>query len=92
MTWRDEVRTCDCGDKFNPKREAQAYCSKRCSNAATQRRKRSGDTARAPTLIARSGDTAATPNPPAFSDRSTMVWATTDGTEDRFRVLSKAMT
>ena len=27
-------RVCACGEKFLPKREAQAYCTKRCANAA----------------------------------------------------------
>ena len=75
MTWRDEVRRCACGESFSPKREAQAYCTKRCANAATQRRKRSGDMGLAPSLVARSGDTAATPHPEAFSDGSTVVWS-----------------
>ena len=47
--WRNEVRTCGCGGRFAPKREAQAYCSKRCANSATQRRKRSGDMTLPPT-------------------------------------------
>ena len=64
--------------QFSPKREAQAYCTKRCANAATQRRKRSGDIGLAPSLIARGGDTAATPHPEAFSDGSTAVWPTRD--------------
>jgi len=48
MDWHYETRICACGKTFAPKREAQAYCSKRCANAATQRRKRSGDTAVTP--------------------------------------------
>ena len=50
MTWRDEVRRCVCGESCSSKREAQAYCTKRCANAATQRRKRSGDKGLAPSL------------------------------------------
>ena len=76
MTWRDEVRRCVCGESFSSKREAQAYCTKRCANAATQRRKRSGDIGLAPSLVARSGDTAATPHPEGFRDGSTVVWPT----------------
>ena len=78
MTWRDEVRRCVCGESFSSKREAQAYCTKRCANAATQRRKRSGDIGLAPSLVARSGDTAATPHPEGFRDGSTVVWPTRD--------------
>jgi hypothetical protein len=51
--WRNENRTCRCGERFKPKREAQAYCSKRCANAATQRRKRSGDKSQEPTRMTR---------------------------------------
>jgi hypothetical protein len=74
MTWRDEVRTCACGGRFAPKRDAQTYCSKRCANAATQRRKRSGDITPAPTKLARSGDTAANSESEGLADGSTMVW------------------
>ena len=72
--WRDEVRTCTCGNRFALKREAQVYCSKRCANAATQRRKRSGDIGLAPILVARSGDTAVSEAPSPFCDGSTVVW------------------
>ena len=27
MSWRDEVRTCNCGLMFIPKRERQRFCS-----------------------------------------------------------------
>ena len=48
--WLDEVRTCACGARFLPKREAQAYCTKRCANAATQeeRRRHNADGRHAP--------------------------------------------
>ena len=82
--WRNEVRTCGCGGRFAPKREAQAYCSKRCANSATQRRKRSGDidlvTRASVTLLARSA--------------MALRWFGRNGTSTKgqHRVLSKATT
>jgi hypothetical protein len=58
-------------------RVAQKYCSKRCANAATKHRKRSGDRESALTIVPRSGDTPATSHPDAFSAGSTVVWPTT---------------
>ena len=52
-----------CSAEFIPVRVAQVYCSKRCANAATKARKRSGDTSSALIIVARSGDTSATPHP-----------------------------
>ena len=51
----------DCDQTFQPKRLAQTYCSERCRNADTQRRKRankSGDTQKLLTRTPRSGDIA----------------------------------
>ena len=88
MMWRDEVRKCTCGNRFAPKREAQVYCSKRCANAATQRRKRSGDIEPPPIRLLGSGDTAATPHPDALSEGSTVVWSTADHVSDQPRCTS----
>src|SRR5262245_24352183 len=41
MNWRNEMRNCDCGVKFRPKREAQRYCSARCGSAERMARQRS---------------------------------------------------
>ena len=38
MTWHDEIRNCDCGTEFQPKREAQRHCSTRCRVAAHRER------------------------------------------------------
>jgi hypothetical protein len=38
--WRNEVRTCACGNRFTPSRAAQTHCSPRCRDAAKKRRKR----------------------------------------------------
>jgi hypothetical protein len=32
--WRNEVRTCDCGERFRPKREKQQHCSAKCGTTA----------------------------------------------------------
>ena len=41
MGWRNELRKCDCGQVFNPRREAQAYCSPRCGTKYRVARHRS---------------------------------------------------
>jgi hypothetical protein len=63
--WRSEVRTCMCGERFKAKREAQAYCSKRCAKVATQRRKRSGDRTADHIPVPRSGGTPFSDSPTA---------------------------
>jgi hypothetical protein len=78
--WRKQDRKCECGEMFIPKREKQAYCSKRCANAATKQRRRSGDMTPPLTMTPRSGDTPPTPHPDASEGGSTMVWP-----EDRAR-------
>src|SRR5262245_35787953 len=72
--WRNEIRTCNCGARFAPKREKQRHCSARCRNTSVVRRRRSGDKTEDPTTLPRSGDTPATGQPPALSDGPTMVW------------------
>ena len=76
--WRDEVRTCVCGERFLPKREAQAHCSSRCRDAVKKRRKRSGDKTSFPIPVARSGDRGLSNAPSPLSDGSTMVWPSRD--------------
>jgi hypothetical protein len=41
--WRSKTRTCACGQKFKPKREAQTYCSARFRDAEAKWRLRSID-------------------------------------------------
>src|SRR5262245_45125954 len=40
--WRSEIRICDCGQSFTPKREKQRHCSAKCGTRArvTQHRTR----------------------------------------------------
>ena len=78
MMWRDEFRRCACGCGFNPKREAQAYCSPRCRDASKKRRKRSGDKTSRLSLVARSGDIGHSDAPSPFSDGSTVIWSSRD--------------
>jgi hypothetical protein len=72
--WRNEVRTCDCGMVFIPKREKQRHCSEPCRDRTKKRLKRSGDKDRPLTRLPRSGDTPATGQPDTFWDGPTMVW------------------
>jgi hypothetical protein len=34
MIWKNEVRTCACGESFKPKRERQRHCSAICGTRA----------------------------------------------------------
>ena len=63
-----------CRAEFTPVRLAQVYCCARCRDAAKKHRKRSGDKAFAPTLVARSGDTGVSDAPRPLSDGSTVGW------------------
>jgi hypothetical protein len=59
--WRTEIRTCDCGSTFKPKRESQRHCRSACrvKDAMARYRRsdnRSGDTL---TLVPRSDNTPA---------------------------------
>lgn len=78
MTWKSEVRTCACGKRFKPRREAQRYCTARCRNTAVVRRKRSGDRTEDATGLARSGDTPVSKAPTGLADRPTMIWSEKD--------------
>jgi hypothetical protein len=76
--WRNEIRTCDCGDGFAPKREKQRHCSARCRDVAKKRLKRSGDKTTDPIPVARSGDTPTTNHPQGLGNGPTMVWTERD--------------
>ena len=78
MMWRSEVRKCACGAGFNPKREAQTYCSPRCRDASKKRCKRSGDREFTLTWVPRSGDIALSDAPSHLNKGSTVIWASSD--------------
>ena len=72
--WKNEVRTCACGGKFSPKRDAQRHCSTKCRDVAKKRLKRSGDKPANATKLSGSGDTPVSDVPGGLADGSTMVW------------------
>jgi hypothetical protein len=41
--WQTEIRTCDCGSPFKPRRADQRYCGKHCRDKVAKRRRRSMD-------------------------------------------------
>jgi alkylhydroperoxidase family enzyme len=74
-----------CSAEFAPVRVVQVYCSKRCANAATKARKRSGDTALALITVAKSGDTAASDAPTGLGNHIRSWW-TYSGRSSRRRL------
>jgi hypothetical protein len=76
--WRNEVRTCGCGETFKPRREGQRHCSASCRDIAKKRVKRSGDKTRTPMRVPRSGNTALSALPGPFADGSTVAWLVQD--------------
>jgi hypothetical protein len=64
MDWRNEVRTCVCGQRFAPKREKQRHCSAKCGSKERMARSRNrSDTTL--TRLPRSRNTPASDSPTA---------------------------
>jgi hypothetical protein len=76
MDWRDELRTCRCGESFRPKREAQRFCSAKCGSADRMSRKRTRNIKSDPTR-----NTPATDALTGSWDGPTMVWPERPSTE-----------
>jgi len=51
MSWRHEYRTCHCGNSFQPKRENQRHCSRKCRVAVAVHKHRSDYTEASPTTL-----------------------------------------
>ena len=71
--WRNEIRTCDCGARFTPKREMQRHCSTKCGTRArvSQHRTRYMD---ADPVIPEKPLQATSDSPTGLGDGPTMVW------------------
>ena len=77
MDWRNEIRTCACGERFAAKREGQYHCSSRCRDRGKKRRKRSADKTEMANLsvVPRSGDMAYTARIPPLTAALQGMWA-----------------
>jgi hypothetical protein len=76
--WHNEIRTCECGQKFAPKREKQHHCSAKCGTRARVSQHRSRYKEADPIPLPEKPLQALQTQPRGLSDGFTMVWPERD--------------